>query len=460
MKNVFLVFIAMFSICNTQAQNVGIGTTTPDTSALLHVNSSNKGFLPPRMTEAERNAIYRPAIGLMVYCTNCAAPYGELQSFNGNQWVPAAGTVPSLPTTNICNQTWSAKNLDVSFYRNGDSIPKVTGIWGAGLTTGAWCWYNNDSANYAAYGKLYNWYAVNDPRGLAPAGWHVPTETEWQSLETCLGGTLVAGQAMKESFPYPHWNVEVSLTYGTNTSGFNAFGSGKKGAGILTEAWYWSATQNTSTSAFYRTLISNSNNENKLLGGSASKGTAGFSVRLIKDLSVPVPTIGAEYQGGKIFYILQSGDPGYVAGETHGFIAASSDQLLYSSWGCEGTTITGADGTALGTGYQNTNDIVPYVVFSSGTTRCQTPGIAARVCVEFVLNGYSDWYLPSRDELGKLWINRLAVGGYSTLSGSYYWSSSEASSTDAVSMNFFSNNLFFTNQPKSSIQYVRPIRRF
>jgi len=111
MKNAFLVFIAAFSITNTQAQNVGIGTTTPDTSALLHVNSSNKGFLPPRMTQVERNAIYRPAIGLMVYCTDCAVPYGDLQSFNGNQWVSVAGTVPApLPTTNICNQTWAAKN--------------------------------------------------------------------------------------------------------------------------------------------------------------------------------------------------------------------------------------------------------------------------------------------------------------------------------------------------------------
>jgi len=136
MKNGFLVFIALLFIGNTQAQNVGIGTTTPDTSALLHLNSSNKGFLPPRMTQEERNAIYRPAIGLMVYCTNCAFPSGELQMFNGNQWVTTAGTVPApLPTTNICNQAWSVKNLDLSFYRNGDSIPKVTGNWGT-LTTG------------------------------------------------------------------------------------------------------------------------------------------------------------------------------------------------------------------------------------------------------------------------------------------------------------------------------------
>jgi uncharacterized protein (TIGR02145 family) len=76
------------------------------------------------------------------------------------------------------------KNLNVSKYKNGDIIPQVTdGTQWANLTTGAWCWYNNDSATYAAtYGKLYNWYAVNDPRGLAPEGWHVPSDGEWNIL--------------------------------------------------------------------------------------------------------------------------------------------------------------------------------------------------------------------------------------------------------------------------------------
>ena len=88
----------------------------------------------------------------------------------------------------ICNQYWMPKNLDVDHYRNGDPIPQVTDpeVWGT-LTTGAWCYYNNDPANGAVYGKLYNWYAVNDPRGLAPAGWHIPTEAEMIVMSDCLG---------------------------------------------------------------------------------------------------------------------------------------------------------------------------------------------------------------------------------------------------------------------------------
>jgi uncharacterized protein (TIGR02145 family) len=87
-----------------------------------------------------------------------------------------------------CVKDWMKRNLDVTTYRNGDPIPQVTDrkIW-IGLNTGAWCYNNNDPANGKIYGKLYNWYAVNDPRGLAPKGWHVPSDEEWKELEMCLG---------------------------------------------------------------------------------------------------------------------------------------------------------------------------------------------------------------------------------------------------------------------------------
>jgi uncharacterized protein (TIGR02145 family) len=101
----------------------------------------------------------------------------------------------------IHGQRWKTTNLAVSHYRNGDRIPQVkrTKDWRA-LTTGAWCWYNNDSATGAVYGKLYNWYAVNDPRGLAPTGWHVPSDAEWDTLITHLGGYYAfAGGRLKDT---------------------------------------------------------------------------------------------------------------------------------------------------------------------------------------------------------------------------------------------------------------------
>ncbi len=98
----------------------------------------------------------------------------------------------------IGNQTWTKSNLNVSRYRNGDPIPQVQdpSQW-ANLTTGAWCYYNNDPANGLIYGKLYNWYAVNDPRGIAPIDWHVPSDAEWTILTDFLGGINVAGGKMK-----------------------------------------------------------------------------------------------------------------------------------------------------------------------------------------------------------------------------------------------------------------------
>ena len=131
----------------------------------------------------------------------------------------------------ICSQIWTQSNLNVSHYRNGDVIPQVTdpAAW-ASLTTGAWCYYNNDTANGPIYGKLYNWYAVNDSRGLAPEGFHVPTDTEWNTLMNCLGGASVAGGAMKTVTT--HWST--NCTGATNSSNFNGLPGGIRAYGTGT----------------------------------------------------------------------------------------------------------------------------------------------------------------------------------------------------------------------------------
>jgi uncharacterized protein (TIGR02145 family) len=186
-KQIFFIFLLLVT-GRTGAQNVGIGTLTPVASAQLDITSTNKGFLPPRMTKTQRDAIATPVPGLMIWCNNCVAPSGELQVFNGTNWTNMAGGSSPSGTVTICTQVWAIKNLDVDRYRNGDPIPKVTDptAWSV-LTTGAYCYYNNDSATYAAtYGKLYNSYAVNDPRGLAPEGWHIPSNAEWNILVKCI----------------------------------------------------------------------------------------------------------------------------------------------------------------------------------------------------------------------------------------------------------------------------------
>jgi len=215
-----LVFVAFMAISLSAAAQLGIGTTSPHPSAQLDVASTSKGFLPPRMTYNERNAIGTGATGLMVWCTDCG-PKGEMQVFNGTSWTNMTG---------------------------GPATPP------------------------------------------------------------------------------------------------------------------------------------------------------------------PPPGLGDFYEGGIIFYFLQSGDPGYIEGESHGYIADTVD-LGIAQWGCQYSTIGTA--TSLNSRAANTAAIV---------AACLTSGIAARLCSDAVHNGFDDWYLPSKDELNKLYLNNTYIGG---LSNEYYWSSSE-----------------------------------
>jgi uncharacterized protein (TIGR02145 family) len=127
-------------------------------------------------------------------------------------------------TVMIGNQEWSTKNLNVSKYRNGDIIPEVRNQkeW-EGLRTGAWCYYNNDPKNGKIYGKLYNWYAVNDLRGLAPVGFHIPSDSEWNTLIDYLGGYKVAGGKMKK-IGISNWSAPNLGA--TNESGFSGLPGG------------------------------------------------------------------------------------------------------------------------------------------------------------------------------------------------------------------------------------------
>ena len=264
---------------------VGIGTATPAVSAQLDVSSTTKGFLPPRMTAAQRSAISSPTNGLLVYQTDY--PSG-LYYFNAGVWSKLSETTSypngtATPVQTICCQSWMTKNLDVVTYRNGDPIPKVTdnAAWAA-LTTGAYCYYNNDSVTYAAtYGKLYNWYAVNDPWGLAPEGWHIPTDFDWTTLENCLGGAAVAGGAMKETGTI-HWTTPN--TEATNISGWAGLPGGNRTSNgtiysVGNNGFWWSSTEDDPTSAWDRGLYYANGN---IYRTSFSKEN-GFSVRCLRD---------------------------------------------------------------------------------------------------------------------------------------------------------------------------------
>jgi len=185
-------------------------------------------------------------------------------------------------TVMIGNQVWTAENLKVTHYRNGDPITTGLSIikWNHSYT-GAYAVYGGKETNADTYGYLYNWYAVDDSRNIAPEGWHVPTDNEWQTLVDYLGGKRVAGGKLKEEGT-THWNSPN--TDATNVSGFTALPGGYRlyNGDYYDMGYYgdfWSSTESNSLSAWYRLLGYGNSDVYRLYYNKQN----GFSVRCIRD---------------------------------------------------------------------------------------------------------------------------------------------------------------------------------
>jgi uncharacterized protein (TIGR02145 family) len=180
----------------------------------------------------------------------------------------------------IGSHRWAIANLNVSTFRNGDSIPqaKSNKDWVAAGDAGkpAWCYYNNNPANGPKYGKLYNWYAVNDPRGLAPAGWVLTSDEDWSKLAAASGGQA-AGENLKNG---SGWSEG---TNGSNKSGFIGLPGGyrvENGSflNLGSIGIWWSSTESRSLSAVDHYLSNTAS-----LGRSSSPKQRGESVRCIRE---------------------------------------------------------------------------------------------------------------------------------------------------------------------------------
>lgn len=243
---------------------------------------------------SQYSVIYQIFNGLIIDKSYCGS---DILQCNGT-----TGTIPNTTTikgTNY-NRTWSSKNLDVTHYKNGDPIPLVTGTteWSK-LTTGAYCYYNNDKSNSDTYGLLYNWYAVNDKRGLAPTGWKIPTDLEWSTLRNTLGVT--SGGRLKKTGTTNWLSPNLGATNDTSFTAlpggfrnvawsYKTFNYGQNAFTDLNRVGYWWSSNNSDIgpygphAGFVKISYDSIFFDVRFVSSNAGYNkSAGLSIRLIRD---------------------------------------------------------------------------------------------------------------------------------------------------------------------------------
>jgi len=302
---IVLSFVLFFSIKTIQSQGVSIGEafSQPHSSAILDLQSDERGFLLPRMTTTERNNINSPALSLMIFntTTKCLEIYVETWHklwcqepdtifACGNSFIDARDG-STYSTVQIGNQCWMAKNLAY--------LPSVVGPGTGSQTMPYYYVYGYDGTNVAAakvttnydiYGVLYNWAAAmagslssisnpSDVKGICPIGWHLPSDAEWTELIDYLGGANIAGGKLKAT---THWNSPN--TGANNETNFSSLPGGHRNTNgdfllIENNGSWWSSTESTSTFAWHRFMSYSSSS----VGRSGSSKEDAFSVRCVKD---------------------------------------------------------------------------------------------------------------------------------------------------------------------------------
>jgi uncharacterized protein (TIGR02145 family) len=250
---------------------VGLTTKTSD--------GTSTGNFISNITNLSPSTVYY----IRAYATNSVGTaYGENILFTTPVApVPNSDADGNVYTTvTIGTQTWMVENLRTTKYNDGTSIANST-EWGA-TSAGAYCWYNNDDLNKSTYGALYNWHAVNSGK-LAPEGWHIATDAEWNTLIEFLGGEAIAGEKIKDQVQNSFWDI-LSLP-ASNSSGFKALGSGYReaaefsGNSIVARWWTPTASIDDTSLAILKSVYYQDN----ALSSFASEKSNGCSVRCVKD---------------------------------------------------------------------------------------------------------------------------------------------------------------------------------
>jgi len=425
-----LIGILTFLTTRTSAQvGINVDNAPPDSSAGLDVKFTDKGFLPPRMTLQERNAIYNPANGLIIICTDCSSAGALCIFFSGSGWITLAPCNTPAPVA-------------------GTHVPSASQIiWNWNAVAGAVGYKWNDTNNYST--------ATDIGTGITRTETGLKCNTEYNRY---IWAYFACGTSAVTVLAQSTLLVPVSSPLaGTNVPSLNQVIWNWHSAEGAT-GYKWNTTNNYPTDS---TAIDVGKDTSYTETGLANTNTYTRYVWAYSDCQVSQPTTmtqsmfypGMPYQGGIIFYIYQPGDHGYVSGETHGLIASPTDQDIITEWGCPGIQWIGGTSEFIGYGKTSTDAIV---------NGCGDPEFAARTCYELYLNGYNDWFLPTINELNQLYIQRYVVGGFTQYTYSWYWSSSEymEMSGQGTSLAMDMNNGIISYWQKFYPYVVRAIRAF
>ena len=304
MKTTTLFLLTIFMGIHAFPQTVIItddpNYTEGEPSAVLDIKSDAGGLLLPRMTEAERTAIVSPAAGLLVYQYDGQSGFyynagtdeqpawerlGVSGDTGGSDGLGQVWDVDGhvYPTRIIGDDEWMLENLRVTHFRNGEPIPAVQDApdW-IGDQSGARVPYDKQEDFADIFGQLYNWHAIAHPAGICPDGWDIPSESQWQALAGHLGGTAIAGAAMKAA---RHWDDPGGQA--TNSAGFSALPAGIRAGDsgqflwLGYQSWWWTAPAPGKTQATAVALMAG--DEQMLV--QPREQADGLSVRCVRQVS-------------------------------------------------------------------------------------------------------------------------------------------------------------------------------
>ena len=428
----FIVIILIISYGLSAQVSINADGSNADASAMLDVKSDTAGLLIPRMDSALRVAIATPAVGLLVYQTDGTSGFYYNAGTSGTPaWIQLSSTlITQIADADGDTKVQVEKSADedtIRFVVAGTEAMTIAGSGNVGIGTTE----PTHKLSVENGSILVDAYQVQESgiffrKGLTNATYNLALITYDHSDGGASpdGLTITAYDGVSFSTGSNNRNVRMIVdktgkvgigTSNPDPSAILELNSATKGflPSRMTEAQRVLISPAAGLQIFNTTT-----NRPNYYNGSAW-------MHFDNTLAL---AIGDFYYGGVVFYLDGSGG---------GLVCAVSDQSPGTIWGCYGTPISGADGTAIGTGAQNTIDI---------EAGCTTVGIAADICANLSLNGYTDWFLPSKDELNEMYINKAAIDATALENGGtafpsfYYWSSTEYDNLMARRQIFGSGN--------------------